>query len=113
MLGIVGGLDSDSVAELLVMLGLAPYVIAVLIAIGLWLWSFVNGRRAEPDMFESERLKETRALVLISLAPLPVLLFAPRLTVFHPLAAIVSLIVLLLIAALVFRQMLRYASGTA
>jgi hypothetical protein len=121
MLSVGGSWDLGDTATLLLMPGLAAYAVAVVIALGLWIWSRrgvsrsvpATGRGGDAQLLASARAKEHRDLALIALAPLLIVIIAPGLLVAHAVVAIVALVVFLLIASMVFRQLLRVISGTA
>lgn len=95
---------TGSITGLLLVVALAPWAIALLVALGLWVWSLV--RLKDPFL-----KRETRALFLIAVAPLPILVLAPGLLLTHPLVTLVSVVVLLVVASVVFRHTLRLIQG--
>jgi len=121
MLDVGGSWDMGETATLLLMPGLAAYAVAMVIAVGLWIWSRrdvsdsvpATGQGGDAQLLASARAREHRDLAIITLAPLLVLVIAPGLLVAHAAVAIGALIVFLAIASMVFRQLLRVISGTA
>lgn len=118
MLNVGGSFDMTETATLLLMPGLAAYAVAVVVAIGLFLLSrrdttVETAPGGDTELLASARAKEYRDLLVITLAPLLILVVAPGLLVIHPIVAMAALVTFLLIASVVFRQMLRVISGTA
>ena len=117
MLDVGGSWDMGDAATLLLMPALAAYAIAVVVALGLWVWSQrdlqSDGQAGEAQVFADVRAKEYRDLLLIALAPLPLLILAPGLLLTNPVVAIIALVVCLLISSVAFRQLLRVVSGNA
>lgn len=116
--GIPSDWRPDGTVELLLYYAATTYLIVIVLALGLWVWSRLMAPKQPPtstfgaqvhaDAWQQVRTSRNRFLLVL----LPILVLMTGLPIVHPIFAVVMIAAFATVAFVVFRDTYRFLAGT-